>query len=306
MRYANLRAIVPFMSSIIDEKTAVFDSANQPTEWQKWQELFQYGYLFRNLVVRDLKVRYKNSLLGIMWSFLNPLLMMLVYTALFTILIPNDDIHSYPVFILVALLPWNFFSASLLSGTTSLTSNGHLLKKVYFPRILLPLTSLASNFVNYLLSLVILIIFLFLFRIGITVYALWVPVILAIQIIFTIGLILLLCSLHAYYRDVLMVLQVGILAWFFLTPVFYPFERIQQQAELAGYTFNAARLMRWVNPMASIVDGYRTVLWGNVGSPTPGNMDLFAILRMLVTALLMFFIGLAVFRKTERSIVERL
>ena len=113
-----------------------------------------------------------NSLLGIFWSFLNPLLMMLVYTALFTILIRNDDIHSYPVFILVALLPWNFFTGSLAAGTQSLTSNGQILKKVYFPRILLPLTALASNFINYLLSLVILLIFLFVFRIGLTKHAL--------------------------------------------------------------------------------------------------------------------------------------
>lgn len=294
------------MSTSVEAKTAVFDSAAKQTEWEKWQELFQYGYLFKNLVIRDLKARYKNSLLGILWSFLNPLLMMLVYTALFTILIPNDDIHHYPVFILVALLPWNFFSASLMAGTVAMTANSQLLKKVYFPRILLPLTALASNFVNYLLSLVILLLFLFVFRIGITIYALWVPIILAIQIIFTVGLILFLGSVHVYYRDVLMVLQVGILAWFFLTPVFYPFERIQQEAELAGYTFNAARLMRWLNPMASIVDGYRTVLWGNVGSPNPGNMDIYAILRMLVTALITFFVGLAVFRKTERSMVERL
>lgn len=294
------------MSTNSNTTAPYFDSSTQQSEWDKWRELSNYRYLLRNLVLRDLKSRYKNSVLGILWSFLNPLLMMTVYTVLFTILISNDNIQKYPVFILVALLPWNFFSSALITGTVSITQNGHLLKKVYFPRLLLPLTALVSAFVNYLLSLIILVIFLFVFKIGITIYALWVPVILVIQLIFTFGLILMLGALNVLYRDVLMVLQVGILAWFFLTPIFYPFEQIQSQAELAGYTFNAARIMRWVNPMASIVDGYRTVLWGNLANQTPGNMDLLAIGRMFVTSLVVFFAGLAVFRRIEPTVVERL
>jgi lipopolysaccharide transport system permease protein len=284
----------------------VFDS-DQPQSWQsKWRELVKYRYLLRNLVIRDLKARYKNSVLGILWSLLNPLLMMAVYTVLFTILIPNDNIHHYPVFILVALIPWNFFNGSLIAGTVSITNNAPLLKKVYFPRILLPMAALLSSFVNFLLSLVVLVVFLFIFDIGITIHALWVPAILVTQIVFTLGICLLLSTLHTFYRDVLMILEVGMLAWFFLTPVFYPFEWITEKALLMDIPFNAARVMRWLNPMASIVDGYRTVLWGNLGSAAPGSMDPLALLRTFVTAVLVFMVGYAVFARSEHLFGEKL
>ena len=284
----------------------VFDS-DQPQSWQsKWRELVRYRYLLRNLVIRDLKARYKNSVLGILWSLLNPLLMMAVYTVLFTILIPNDNIHHYPVFILVALIPWNFLNGSLIAGTVSITNNAPLLKKVYFPRILLPMAALLSSFVNFLLSLVVLVVFLFIFDIGITIHALWVPAILVTQIVFTLGICLLLSTLHTFYRDVLMILEVGMLAWFFLTPVFYPFEWITEKALLMDIPFNAARVMRWLNPMASIVDGYRTVLWGNLGSAAPGSMDPLALLRTFVTAVLVFMVGYAVFARSEHLFGEKL
>lgn len=294
------------MTADVSKTNITFDSDIKQTEWDRWKELLNYRYLLRNMIIRDLKSRYKNSLLGVFWSFLNPLLMMTVYTLLFTILIPNDDIRQYPVFILVGLLPWNFLSGALTSGTISITSNSGLLKKVYFPRVLLPLSAVFSNFVNFVLSLSVLLIFLFIYRIGITVYALWLPLILFVQIVYMIGLCLLLSALHAYYRDVMMLLQVGLLAWFFLTPIFYPFERIQQEAYMMGYSFDAARIMRWLNPMASIIDGYRTVLWGNLGSSGPGNMDLLALLRTFATAVLVFLIGLFAFRKAEPSFAERL
>jgi lipopolysaccharide transport system permease protein len=232
--------------------------------------------------------------------------MMAVYTVLFTILIPNDNIHHYPVFILVALIPWNFLNGSLIAGTVSITNNAPLLKKVYFPRILLPMAALLSSFVNFLLSLVVLVVFLFIFDIGITIHALWVPAILVTQIVFTLGICLLLSTLHTFYRDVLMILEVGMLAWFFLTPVFYPFEWITEKALLMDIPFNAARVMRWLNPMASIVDGYRTVLWGNLGSAAPGSMDPLALLRTFVTAVLVFMVGYAVFARSEHLFGEKL
>lgn len=284
----------------------VFDSTLSPGWRSKWQELVRYRYLLRNLVVRDLKARYKNSVLGVLWSLLNPLLMMTVYTVLFTKLIPNDDIRHYPVFILVALIPWNFLNGSLTAATVSITNNAPLLKKVYFPRLLLPAAALLSNFVNYLLSLIVLVVFLFVFDIGMTVHALWVPAILITQIVFTLGLSLLLSTLHTFYRDVLMILEVGMLAWFFLTPVFYPFEWVTNQANLMGVPFDAARVMRWINPMASIVDGYRTVLWGNLGNQHPGSMDPLALLRTFVTAVLVLIIGYAVFARSEHLFGEKL
>lgn len=286
--------------------TPYFDSA-QKTGWlADIYELWEYRFFLRSLIVRDLKARYKNSLLGVLWSLLNPLFMMLIYTILFTILIPNDDIHHYPVFILVGLIPWNFFSGALLMSTVSITNHSSLVKKVYFPRILLPLSAIGSNFVNYLLSLIILVIFLFAYNIGISIYALWVIPILITQIIFMIGLSLIFSAMHTFYRDVFMVLEVGMLAWFFLTPIFYPFEWVTEQANLMDVSFNAARVMRWLNPVASMVDGYRTVLWGSIGNQVPGSMDPLALLRTLITAVIVLVIGYVVFRRTEHLFGEKL
>lgn len=290
--------------------TGTSSTLDSTSGWHQWyaqfEELIQYRYLLKNLVLRELKVRYKNSVLGILWSLLNPLLMMMVYTILFTILIKSNTIPSYPIFILVALIPWNFLSSSLLGGTVAVTGNASLIKKVYFPRILLPTAVVLSNLVNFMLAFVVLIVLLFAFGIGLTVHALWVPILVLTQVIFMLGLSLILCTLHAFYRDVRMVLDVGILAWFFLTPIFYPFEQLAAEATLIGIPFDAAVVMRWLNPMASIIDGYRTVLWGTIGSNGPTSMDPAYLLRTFVTAVLVFIAGYAVFARSEHLFGEKL
>ena len=208
-----------------DTPIYLYDADRRWGSWRdilgdKLRELRQYQYLLRNLIVRDLKARYKSSLLGILWSILNPLFLMLVFTVVFSVL-ANNQIRHYPIFVLVGLIPWNFFSGALTSGTISVTGNSALVKKVYFPRELLPTSALLSNLVNFLFAFGVLIILLYAFGIGLTVHALWVPFLLLTQLIFTLGLCLLLGSLTVFYRDVLMLLEVVMLAWFFVTPVFY-------------------------------------------------------------------------------------
>jgi lipopolysaccharide transport system permease protein len=268
--------------------------------------LHQYSYLLRNLVVRDLKVRYKNSVLGILWSLLNPLLMMAVFTILFTRLIPDQDTRQFSVFILVGLLPWNFFSGSLIAGTVAVTNNAPLIKKVYFPRELLPLAAVLSNLVNFLLALVVLAFFLYISGLGVTVHALWLIPLLFTQIIFITGLCLLLGTLQVFYRDTLMILEVGLLAWFFLTPIFYSFDRLAETSEILGITFSPPVVMRWLNPMASLVDGYRTVLWGSMTSAGAGAMDPVYLLRTFVTAVIILIAGYAVFLRFEHLFGEKL
>ena len=272
----------------------------------RWRELVKYRSLLKNLVVRDVKARYKNSLLGILWSLLNPLGLMVVFTMLFTVLGQSGVNRQYPVFILVAIMPWQFFSGALMSGTVSILRSTPLVKKVYFPRELLPLSSLLSNLVHFLLAFVVLVLFLYLFDLGLTVHALWVPVILLTQLIFTLGLVLLLCTFTVFYRDLLLVLDVVLTAWFFLTPIFYPFDFFGDAATLFGITFDPARVMRWVNPMASIIDSYRTVLWGVTSSSGAVSMDPLLLLRTLVTSLIIFIIGYGVFLRFEHLFGEKL
>lgn len=283
-----------------------FDSQQLDSTRGQIKELFQHRYLLRNLVVRDLKARYKNSFFGIVWSLLNPLLMMAVYTVLFTVLIPAENIPDYPIFILVALIPWQFFTSTVMGGTNSITNNAPLIKKVYFPRLLLPGATLLSNFVNFLLACIILVVLLYVFGIGLTIHVLWFPAILFTQIVFMYGMIFFLSAMHTFYRDTAMIMEVALLAWFFLTPIFYPFERFSEYAQMAGITFNPARLMRWLNPMASIVDGYRTILWGNVPNTGPSAMDPLALIRTFVTALIVLVIGYYFFQRSEYLFGEKL
>jgi lipopolysaccharide transport system permease protein len=287
--------------------TDLFDTS---VDWRDWRgqlrQIIKYRYLLSNLVRRDLKVRYRNSVLGILWSLLNPLLMMLVFSLIFGRLIPRQDIRQYYVFFLVGLLPWNFFSGSVLSGTVSITSNGPLIKKVFFPRELLPAAAIFSNLVNFLIAFLVLAGFLYVSGLGLTIYALWLPAILVTQLIFILGLVLLLSALHVFYRDVVMILDVVMLAWFFLTPIIYPLDWLGTTQTIMGISLNPAVVMRWINPMASIIDGYRTVLWGTTGSNGAAAMDPIYLLRTFVTAVIIFVIGYAVFARTQHLFGEKL
>ncbi len=277
------------------------------TSWIEYlREALARRYLLKMLVKRELKARYKNSILGVLWNLLNPLFMMLVYTMVFTVLRPGSNVRIFYIFILVALVPWNFLSGSLLSGASAIINDSALVKKVAFPRILLPTAIVVSNLVNFFFAFAILLLFLFISGIGLTVYALWIPVIVFIQFMFVLGLVLILSSLNVFYRDVGMILNVAVMAWFFLTPVLYPFEDFQESASLAGITFDAARIMRWLNPMASIIDGYRTVLWGTVSSEGPVSMEPLSIVRTFLTALIVLIIGYLTFRRTEPLFAEKL
>ncbi len=253
------------------------------------RELWQYRELLRNLVVRDVKVRYKNSILGIVWSWLNPLLMMVVYTIFFTVLLRNTTFPHYPVFLLCGLLPWNFFSESLTSATASIVNNAHLIKKVYFPREVLPISVVFSSLVNFIIALPVLLVLVLVFGVSLTPWALLLPVTILIQLAFTIGLVLILSTLNVFYRDTHFILNVLMLAWFFLTPVFYPIETVPQNATVLGVTFNARLWLYRLNPMASIIASYRDLLyWG-----TPTALDF--LLRTAVTSVVVLIVGYLIF-----------
>jgi len=244
-------------------------------------ELVKYRELVRNLVIRDIKLRYRNSVLGFVWCLGNPLLMMAVFTVVFTILMPNN-IPNYPVFILCALLPWNYFNTSIMGAIDSIVGNAHLIKKVYFPREVLPLSIVLANLVNFLLALIVLFAMLFAFRVRLTPWALYLPLIILIQTIFTLGLAFIFATLNVFYRDTKIIMEVGMLAWFFLTPVFYRIEDLIPQY---------ARLMYWVNPMASFISWYRIVLYHGI-SMEPGF-----IFRTFVTSVVALVVGYLVFTR---------
>lgn len=287
--------------------TYVYDAAIPESLWRRLRELPKYGYLLQSLIIRDIKGQYKGSALGILWSLLNPLGLMLVFSIVFSVLSGSGAPRQYPVFVLVGIIPWRFFSASLMKTSVSITQNAPLIKKVYFPRELLPISSLLSEMVNFFFGFIVLVVFLYAFGLELTQYALWLPVILIIQIALALGLGLLLSTLTTFYRDVLMVMDVVLQAWFFLTPVFYSFETLfGETATLFGITFNPTQVMRWVNPMASIIDGYRTALWGTVASQGPVSMDPIFLLRTFVESLIILVIGYYIFVRSEHVFGEKL
>lgn len=263
-----------------------------PTQfWRRSQtlaslsELLRYRELIVNLTIRELKARYKSSVLGFFWSLLNPLGMMLVFTIVFTVMMPSYAIEKFPIFLLCGLLPWNFFSAGVMTGTNSIISNGNLVKKVYFPRAALPIASVLANLVNFLLALLVLFVVLIVFQTKFSPYFWLLPVVILIQSCFVAGMALILGTLNVFYRDTLMVMDIVMLAWFFLTPVFYPIEILPRSFTLLGLTLDVHRLAYIFNPMASLISTYRDLLyWGY-------RTDLDFFLRTAVTALAVLAFG---------------
>lgn len=258
-------------------------------------ELWAYRHLVGNLVRRDLKVRYKNSVLGFFWSLVSPLLMMLVFWMVFGLFLRGAT-PVYHVFVLVALLPWNWFSVSVAGGTRSIVGNAALINKVYFPREVLPISVVLSELANFLLALPVLALILYLSDIPLTVHALWLPVIVLIQAAFTIGIVLLLATANVYYRDTSVILDVVILAWFFLTPIIYDVERLRATIlHMGDFAISAERLTYIINPLASLIANYRVILYGSPSLQYPGEPALNFLARTAVTALVVLFAGYAVF-----------
>lgn len=225
-------------------------------------ELFAYRALVQSLVVRDLKARYRGSVLGFLWTFLNPLLLMATYTLIFSVYM-RVEMENYAAFLVTGLLPWLWFSSSLLMGATSVMEGGGLLKKVFFPPHILPAVTVLVNFANFLLSLPLLFGFLLLFRVQVGWAVVALLPLMAIQLGLTYGLTLILSALTVRYRDLAQLLGNFLTLWFFLSPIIYP-------PTLVPPEFAALLTM---NPMAPLLMGYQNALlynafplWGPVGA----------------------------------------
>ena len=265
-------------------------------------ELYRYRELVRQLVLRDLKARYKNSVLGFLWSLLNPLGMMLVFTVVFTQLLPQYSMADYPVHLLSALLPWNFLVGGLTSATSSILANAPLVRRVYFPREVLPISSVLANLVNFLLALIPLLLLAIAMGRPLTIWLpLFLPVIILVQVTFVLGLSFLLSAINVFYRDTQMILEVLTLAWFFVTPIFWPIQVIQNRwINFLGARLNAWYWLNRLNPMASLAAAYRDVLyWGN-----PVGLDFLA--RTALTCLVILGLGYWIFCRLSPRFGEEL
>jgi lipopolysaccharide transport system permease protein len=267
--------------------------------WAHLRELAGYRELIWNLVERELKGRYKSSALGFLWSLLNPLGMTLVFSVVFTVLMPSS-IKNFPIFFLCGVLPWNYFSSALMVSINSIVANANLVKKVYFPREVLPISAVLANLVNFLLSLVVLFAALALFRIPLSPWLWLLPVVILVQTCFVLGMALLLATVNVFYRDTLMIMDVVMLAWFFLTPVVYSIDGLPRSLMAWGIPLDVRRLMYIVNPMASLIATYRDLLYSGY------RTDLDFFLRSGITAIAILVIGYAVFVRFSHRFGEEI
>jgi ABC-2 type transport system permease protein len=214
-------------------------------------ELYQYREMLKNMVRKDLRTRYKGSFFGFLWTFINPLLQLVVYSVIFTTIMRFRDIENYSMFLFVALLPWIFFSSSLMSSTGSIINNKELIKKIFFPREIIPLSVVTSGFVNLLFGFVIIFTALFISGIGISRALLWLPLVLLAIFIVTLGFSLLFSALNVYVRDLEHILGIVTMAWFYFTPVLYKVDMIP------------ARFIKlfYMNPMTPIILSFRDILY---------------------------------------------
>ena len=193
--------------------------------WHNLARLVRYRGLIQSLVARELKARYRGSVLGFFWSFVNPLILLTIYSVVFATFLPNRSelIQPYGLFLFCGILPWTWFSSSLTEASTSLVAGANLIRKVMFPAEVLPLVSVLSNMVHFLLGLPILAGFLLYFEHTPDLAdVFWFPVVVAIQLVFTAGLALLLAALTTFFRDIRDLLSHILTFWFFATPIIYP------------------------------------------------------------------------------------
>ena len=249
-----------------------------------WQTVTVYRELLSELTQREIKQRYKQSILGYAWVILNPLFQMLVMSFVFSIIMRMPDIGvPYPIYLYAGLLPWTLFSNSLGSAVNSLVNNAGLLTKIYFPREIFVLSTLRAKVVDFLLSTVIFVIFMIYFQIPVSIHILWVIPIFFIQEIFTYALSLLLAAANLFYRDIQYLFNLIILIWMYLTPVIYPTELFP-----AKY--------RWIfqiNPMAVIINAYRQVILAG------GMPNLLSLGVALSLSLALLIVAYKVFKKLE-------
>ena len=223
--------------------------------------LLRYRGLISSLVARELKARYRGSVFGFLWSFINPLLLLLIYSFVFTTIIPNEDPRTrpYALFMFCGILPWTWFSSSLSDAAGSLIAGGNLIKKVLFPAEVLPIVSVLANMVHFFLGLVILIVFLIVYQHAPDPWDLfWFPIAVLVQVIFTSALALLLAALAVHFRDIRDILANVLTLWFFATPIIYP--HFQANVQKFRPLFNA-------NPFTHLAVSYQEILffYGPIG-----------------------------------------
>ena len=250
-------------------------------------KLYEYREFLKTNVKKDIRGKYKGSFLGILWSFINPLLMALVYAIVFPFILKNTQEH-YVTFIIIGIIPWNFFTTVISQGTFSIIGNAAIIKKVYFPREILPISVATSGLVNFLIALPIIFLFLFFSGIGFSHYLVFLPFVIFIQYLLQLAIILVTSAINVYIRDLEYIINFFVTMLFYATPVLY---------SPMSFPENVRFLLR-LNPMTTIIEGYRDILY----SQTMPN--LLALSIVFGISIISLFVGVKLFKVLEKKFAE--
>lgn len=266
---------------VIEKRSGLFDM-----DWSALWEYREMGYI---LIWRDITVRYKQTSIGVAWVILQPLITMLIFTAIFGIMakMPSDGVW-YPVFSMTALLPWSYFSQAIIRSGESVVSNARIVGKIYFPRLWLPLAMVVSPLVDFALALVLLVGLLIYAGIPFTWKVVTLPVFILLAMLMAFGISLFTSAMNAKYRDVGHAIPFLIQIWMYLTPIVYPVSIVPER-------------WRWLyglNPMAGVIEGFR---WALLGRTAP---DPVVMMESVVVVLLVIAGGLVYFRQMERQFAD--
>jgi ABC-type polysaccharide/polyol phosphate export permease len=257
------------------------------------RQLFRYRALIQSLVARDLKARYRGSVLGFFWSFINPLLQLLIFTVVFTFVLPvarGTGVDHYALFLLCGILPWTWFESSLLESSNVLIAGGNLIRKVLFPAEVLPIVTVLAGLVHFCFGLLVVAAFLLYYRVAIVwTDLLWLPVVVAVQLVFTTGLALLVSALTVHFRDMRDLLANITKLWFYATPIIYSITQVPA----------SIRPLLNLNPFTHLAVSYQEVLFlaGSFG-------EWRRLLAVGIVAIATFFIGYFVFDRLRDTLAE--
>lgn len=253
------------------------------------KDLYNYRELLKTNIKKDVGGKYKNSFLGVVWSFVNPLLQIAVYALVFQVIL-KSDIENYAVYLCCGLIPWQYFYNVVIRGAAVMIDNGNIIKKVYFPREILPISVVSSEGVNFLISTTIIIGFVVAGGIGVSWNLLWYFLILPIQYIVSIGIAFIVSSLTVYFRDLLHLLGVFMQLLFYATPIVYAMDAVP----------GAFRWLLRLNPMSYLIDAYRSIFY-NKTMP-----DFKGLLIVFVMGIILCIVGYIIFKKLEKRFAEEL
>lgn len=254
---------------------------------QVFKNLYQYRELLKTNVKKEIRGKYKGSFLGVLWSFLNPLLMVCVYALVFPYIM-RSQIDNYLIFLIVAIIPWNFFTTCITTGSNCVWINGGIIKKVYFPREILPISVVAAGLVNFFISCIIVLLFVIFGGVGLSWQILWLPLIAIIQAAFTLGLLFIFSAINVYVRDVEYIVNFLLNLLFYGTPILYTASMFPERL----------RWLLYLNPMTSIIDAYRNIFYYKT------MPDMGGLLYVAILAFVILILGYLIFRKLEKGFAE--